>query len=308
MFKYFALLLSYRLLSWLPTGAAYFIADGVGASMYYLRPGLRKSVQSNMRHVMGSDVSDADIRATSRRVMRNAARYYADLVRSPRQDMKRFLEERVNVVSGIEEVKQAIATGRGVVVVSAHYANPEMVLHCATVFGIEIFALTEPLQPQRLNDLVHKLRAAHGLAFRPLSLVSLREALRWLRDGGVVPLLCDRDIQNTGMMLPFFGEETRVPTGAAELALRTGALIIPMFCRRTDGDRFDIFCEPPFEPASTGNHEEDVRTSTLKIVGAMERCLRKDPGQWIVLEPLWERDEERESTEDADAAPGRARR
>jgi len=256
---------------------------------------------------MGAGASESDVRATSRRVMRNATRYYADLVRSPRQDMRRFVEERVTVVSGLEEVRKAVAAGRGVVVVSAHYANPETVLHCATVFGIETFALTEPLQPQRLNDLVHKLRAAHGLVFRPLSLVSLREAIRRLREGGVVPLLCDRDIQNTGIVLPFFGEETRVPTGAAELALRTGALIVPMFCRRMEGNRFDIFSEPAFEPISSGNHEEDVRTNTLKITGAMERCVRQDPGQWIVLESLWER-QEGESKGAARSTTGQAQR
>ncbi len=308
MFKYLALLFSYRLLSWLPTPAAYFIADGVGTAMYYLRPGLRRNVQSNMRHVMGADAPAGDVRATSRRVMRNAARYYADLVCSPRLDMKRFFEERINFLSGFEEVKQAIATGRGVIVVSAHYGNPETVLQCASAFDIQTFALTEPLQPQRLSDLVQKLRAAHGQVFRPLSLAAVREAIRWLRDGGVLPLLCDRDIQNSGMTLPFFGEETRVPTGAAELALRTGALVIPMFCRRTKGGRFDIFAEPVFEPVSTGNHEEDVRTNTLKIIGAIERCVREDPGQWIVLESVWERGEEGESKGAARSTAGQAQR
>ncbi len=297
MFKYVALLFSYWFLSWLPTPAAYFIADCVGTAMYYLRPGLRRNVQRNMRHVMGADAPAGDVRAAARRVMRNAARYYADLVRGPRIDISRFFRERISVVSALDELKEAIATGRGVIVVSAHYANPEIVLQCAVAMGIPTFSLTEPLQPQRLSDLVHRLRAAHGQVYRPMSLSAVREAIRWLRDGGVLPLLCDRDIQNSGIMLPFFGEETRVPTGAAELALRTGAVVIPMFCRRTKGGCFDVFAEPPLEMVATGKHEEDVRANTLKIVAAIEKYVRQDPGQWIVLESLWEPRTQDESIE-----------
>jgi len=291
MFKYLALLFSYKTLSWLPTGAAYFIADAIGAVMYYLRPGLRRNVQRNMRQVMGPDAPASAIRATSRRVMRNAARYYADLVRTPRLDMIRFYEERINFVSGLDELRQSVATKRGVIIVSGHYGNPEVVLQAAVALGIPTFTLTEPLKPQRLNDLVHKLRARRGQVFRPLSLSAVREAIRWLREGRVVPLLCDRDIQNTGMALPFFGAETRMPTGATELALRTGAIVIPMFCRRTKGGRFDVFSEPPLDMIVTGNAEEDVRVNTLRIIAAIERWVREDPGQWIVLESVCEPDE-----------------
>jgi lauroyl/myristoyl acyltransferase len=288
MFKYLALLLSYRLLGWLPTPIAYFIADRIGTAMYYLRPGLRRNVQRNMRQVMGPNAPASDVRRTSRQVMRNAARYYADLVRGPHIDVNRFYRERVNIVSGLEAIQEAAAAKRGVILVSAHYGNPEIVLLASVAIGIQTFSLTEPLQPQRLNDLVHKLRAAHGLVFRPLSLSSVREAIRWLRDGGVLPLLCDRDIQNTGMMLPFFGAETRLPVGAAELALRTGALVIPMFCRRTKGGRFEVFAEPPLEIVRTGDQDEDVRVNTLRIIAAIERYVRQEPGQWIVLESIWE--------------------
>jgi lauroyl/myristoyl acyltransferase len=288
MFKYLALFFAYRCLSWLPTPVAYFIADAIGSVMYYLRPGLRRNVQRNMRQVMGPEAPASAIRATSRRVMRNAARYYADLVRVPRLDMERLFNERVTVVYGLNYLMDAIATKRGVVLVGAHYGNPEIVLQSSVAIGIQAFSLTEPLQPQRLCDLVHKLRGSHGQVFRPLSVSAVREAIRWLRDGKVMPLLCDRDIQNTGMVLPFFGAETRVPVGATELALRTGALVIPMFCRRTKGGRFDVFADPPLEMVVTGNLEEDLRANTLKIIAAIEKYVRQDPGQWIVLESIWE--------------------
>ena len=143
---------------------------------------------------------------------------------------------------------------------------------------------------------MHKLRASHGQVFRPLSLSAVREAIRWLRDGqGPAAPLRPRHHRTRGMMLPFFGAETRMPVGAAELALRTGALVMPMFCRRTKGGRFDVFAEPPMEMVATGNHEEDVRTNTLQILAAIESCVRQDPGQWIVLESIWDREDDARS-------------
>jgi phosphatidylinositol dimannoside acyltransferase len=294
MFKYLALLISYKTLSWLPARAAYFIADGIGGIMYAVRPGLRRNVQRNMRQVMGPEATEREVRAASRRVMRNATRYYADLVRIPRLDVNRFYQERINMVSGLQQLHEAVASKKGVIIVSAHYGNPEVVLQAAVAIGIQAFTLTEPLKPERLNDLVQRLRASQGQVYRPLSLSAVREAVRRLRRGEVVPLLCDRDIQNTGMMLPFFGAETRIPTGAAELALRTGAVVIPMFCRRTKGGRFDVFSEPSLDMTVTGNHEEDIRVNTLRIVAAIEKFVLADPGQWIVLESVWEPEERTE--------------
>ncbi len=287
MLTYLALLFAYGVLSWLPTSAAYFIADSIGTIMYFLSRRLRRNAQANMRQVMGPDAPAKQVRRAARRSIRTAARYYADLVRTPRVKIDRFYEQRINMVSGLEGIREAIATKRGVIVASGHYANPEIVLQVAVHLKIPTFTLTEPLKPQRLSDLVHKLRSSHGETFRPLSLSALREAVRWLRQGQALPLLCDRDITNTGMVMPFFGAETRVPVGAAELALRTGALVVPMFCRRTKGNRFDVFGEPPMEMISTGDHEEDLRTNTLRILAAIERCVRADPGQWFVMESIW---------------------
>jgi lauroyl/myristoyl acyltransferase len=63
---------------------------------------------------------------------------------------------------------------------------------------------------------------------------------------------------------------------------------MPMFCRRTRGGRFDVFGGPAMEMTVTGDPDEDVRTNTLRILAAVEDCIRGDPGQWFVLESIWD--------------------
>lgn len=290
MLKYLALLLSYKLLGWLPTPAAYFIADRAATVAYYLRGGLRRNVQQNIRQVMGPDADPGEVRAATKKALRNVTRYYADLLLTPRLNVHRFLEKNLTIY-GLEYLTDTVASGRGVIVISAHYGNPELVVQAAGALGIKAFVITEPLQPQALSDLVHRLRCSKGQMFRPVSVSTMKEAVRWLREGKVVSLLCDRDIQHTGIMLPFCGAEAQLPVGTAQLAMRTGAVVLPMFCRRTHGNHFDVYAEPPLEMTVTGDEANDVRVNTLKIISCIEKYLRLDPGQWLVLEPIWrERD------------------
>jgi lauroyl/myristoyl acyltransferase len=73
---------------------------------------------------------------------------------------------------------------------------------------------------------------------------TVKEVIRLLNDGGMASLLCDRDIQHTGIIVPFCGKETCMPVGPAQLAMRTKALVVPMFSRRTHLNNFEIYSEP----------------------------------------------------------------
>ena len=97
----------------------------------------------------------------------------------------------------------------------------------------------------------------------------------------------DRDIQGTGRPLPFFGCETRMPVGAVELALRTGAQIIPTFAVRRHAHHFEGWIEPPLAMSVTGDEERDLRENSLRLIARLEEHLRRDPGQWAVTEPVW---------------------
>jgi len=286
MLKYLALFIAARGLGWLPTPAAYAIARIVADITYLVYWRARRNVEDNMRHVLGPEASPAEVGKATRRVFRNVTRYYADMVRLPHTDVQRLYEERLTF-HGLEHLQKAVAAGRGVIISSAHYGNPELAVQAMKMLGVTVLAFVEPLKPQRYADLMQKLRSSHGLIFRPIGLSSIKEALRHLRKGGVLVILSDRDITKTGPILPFCGTETRVPTGAVELAMHTGAQIIPAFMRRRDGDQGDVYIEPPLALVTTGDDKEDVRVNTLALLSRIEKYVREDPGQWMVLERVW---------------------
>jgi KDO2-lipid IV(A) lauroyltransferase len=289
MWKYYFLRLAYILLGRLPLRVLYGIAHFVGDGAYVLRRKTRENVTANMRQLMGPDASERDVRRAAREVFRNATRYYADLLHVPHMDVDRFYNEQLDL-EGLEYIRSAQARN-GAVVVSAHFGNPEMAVQGLAAVGISVYALTEPLKPKALSDFTHKLRSAHGHVNRTVSFGAVKEAMRRLKEGGIIAILLDRDVGGTGVPMEFCGAETRIPLGAVDLALRSGADLIPAWAWRIDGYRFRALIGPPMELVRTGNFDEDVRANATRLLLTFETHLRSDPGQWAVLEPIWKRSE-----------------
>jgi lauroyl/myristoyl acyltransferase len=287
MLKYAILFVVFHVLGRLPRRVLYWIAAIVAETSYRLAPGARRNVWRNLRHVMPAGSPRSRMRETALRVFRNVALYYADLAHLPRMDVRQFYEKRLKVYGLEERLIPAVKSGRGVIILSGHFGNPELVVQALVTQGIHVFALTEPQKPAKISSMMDGIRASKGHEFGPVSVGNVRKVMRTLKNGGVVALMGDRDIHGPKASLPFLGEETMMPTGPIEVALRTGAIVFPCFCFR-EGSRFRAYIEEPLDLERTGNMDEDVREGTLRFLERLEDRLREDPGQWAVLESVWD--------------------
>jgi KDO2-lipid IV(A) lauroyltransferase len=270
----------------LPLRYRYGVAVVVADRVYAWRRSIREALRSNIRHVLGPDAPDREVDHIARECARNAGRNYADIVGMHRMDVRRFYERNL-VLEGIDYVKQAQAQGRGVVLASAHYANPEFATQGLAEAGVEVFALVEPLQPPQLNDLMYSLRNTHGHHMEAANFKGVKAAIDWLRKGGVLAILIDRDIQKRGIELDFCGAKARFPTGAVDLAIRTNSVLIPGWVRREGDFKVRARIGPPLDLVITPNAEDDLRVNTARLLALFERQLKDDPTQWTVLEKVW---------------------
>jgi KDO2-lipid IV(A) lauroyltransferase len=286
LWKYYTMLIVVHTIGRLPLRYRYGVAVVIADRVYAWRRSIREALRSNIRHVLGPDASDADVDRIARECARNAGRNYADIVGMHRMDVGKFYARNL-VLEGIEYVKAAQAQGRGVVMASAHYANPEFATQGLTEAGVEVFALVEPLQPPQLNRLMYSLRNVHGHHYEPANFKGVKMAIDWLRKGGALAILIDRDIQKRGIELEFCGAKARFPTGAVDLAIRTNSVLIPGWVRREDGFKIRARIGPPLDLIITPNPEEDLRVNTARLLALFERELKADPTQWTVLEKVW---------------------
>jgi len=287
--KYLIFWFGFRVLGRLPLPLLYGIAEIVGRVGYLLAPAARRNVWDNLRHVM-PEAPRSRLRRTAKAVFRNVAYYYADLAQLPRMNIDQFFRERL-IYTGIEEyVRSNNEKGRGVVMLSAHVGNAEMAGQGLVPLNIPCFAVTEPVKPQRLSRMLNSIRRTHGVEFMPVGVPSAKRIVRTLRSGGTVALMGDRDIYGPRMLLPFFGEEAWMPTGPIEVALRTGAAIVPSFSSRRGRYVIEADAEEPIEIERTDDLEADVRTAMLRYILRLEARLRAEPEQWMVLERIWDAD------------------
>ena len=107
----------------------------------------------------------------------------------------------------------------------------------------------------------------------------------------MVCLLCDRDLDHTGVEVEFFGERTTLPAGPATLAIRTGAALLPTavyFTPRYNGHHGLV--RPPIKIQRMGGLREDVARVTQLLARELEFLIRRAPEQWHLFQPNWPSD------------------
>ena len=289
MLHFAAMWLLLRVLGRLPERVLYAAADGAGTAAWYGSARLRRVTRDHMRHVLMHRAAGVDARAIDRAArgcVRSAGRYYADFARSAHLSPQQAFAA-VESFEGVEHFFDAYDRGCGVILASAHLGSPEYLFRSARFLGLEMAVLTERLSSPRLHDLMHEARAAPGVRFIPADRAGLRETLRQLRGGGVVGVMADRDIQGGGRPAPFFGERAALPAGPIELALRTGATVVPVFGVRAGGGRYRMVFHQPWRLRRSGDHDADVDAGMRRLAGALERGIATAPEQWFALQPVW---------------------
>ena len=241
-------------------------------------------VRSHLRRVTGVDPAPALVRAA----FASYARYWLDAFRLPVEPEER-LAARVRT-EGLEHVDEALAAGKGVVFALPHVGNWDVAGAWLTrVRGLSLTVVAEAVEPPELRVWFHDFRKALGMdvVFNGPRVVG--EITAALGRNGAVALLCDRDVDGSGLSVPFFGEPAPLPKGPATLAFRTGAALLPVAVfQEPDGHR--IVVSPPVELQRAGRLRDDVASVTADLATRLEPLIRRAPQQWHLFQPNWPSD------------------
>jgi KDO2-lipid IV(A) lauroyltransferase len=283
--------LLYRLFGWLalhvPPRLGYWLFARLGDLFYQLDADGRRAVQSNLRHVLGTDVPADVLTEKVRATFRMQAYNYFDLFRLPGMSPEE-IEGRL-ILEGWENLETAVARGKGVVLVSAHYGNVDIALQIFGLRGFKSTVVAEHLQPEQLFQYVVRMRARYGTTIIPVD-KSLRGLFQTLRSGGITLLVLDRDVTDSGIRVDFFGEPAKLPDGYAKLARHTGSPVVVGFALRLPDHRLRVRLEPPLEVPRTDDRAGDVRATMRQVLDIAERYIAEHPEQWVMFRPIWPSD------------------
>ena len=275
-----------RCIAALPEPVAIGLGHAVGDVLYRVRHEHRAMVSANLRRVLGADGDDdLVVDRWARRSFREYARYWVEGARLPGIPPDEVV--RHMFVDGLEHLRAGQAAGKGTILALPHIGSWEYGGAFLATQDLPMTAVAERIEPAELFEYFVEQRAAMGLTIVPLDAHSGSTLLSMLRGGGLVGLLCDRDIEGTGIEVEFFGERTTMPAGPATLALRTGATLCTGAVYSGPGRQHRSIVEPPLDTTRGPSLRADVTRLTQEIATRLEGLIRRAPEQWHVFQPLW---------------------
>ncbi|MDO9573201.1 MAG: lysophospholipid acyltransferase family protein [Candidatus Omnitrophota bacterium] len=273
--KFIALVLPLRLVYAL----AVFLAD-----LHYLFAFRdRRFVKGNLRRIFPQK-SLHDLRKLSRMVFRNFAKYLADFFRFEKLNQQ-FIKQNIKL-ENLHYFDEALAKGKGVVVLTAHLGNWELGGVVIAQLGYPFWAVALPHKSKKVNAFFDAQRNSKGVKVIAMG-KAVRSCISEIRNNHMVALVGDRDFTEKGIVIDFFGLPTHFPEGPAALSLLTGAPIVPGFMLRNADDSFTLRIEKPVEFDPTGDKAKDLKSLTTLCKNIFEDYIRKYPEQWYVFRRFW---------------------
>jgi KDO2-lipid IV(A) lauroyltransferase len=256
----------------------------------FVQLGARQHLATNIRHALTGArrrPSTALIERTVNRGFASYGEYWAEGGKLPALSVT-DIASRFVLSEGEEHLRAAVALGKGVVIALPHIGSWEWGGAFLAHIGFPMTAVAEALDPPELFEHFRSKRHAIGLRIEPLDENAGTVLLHTLRLGGVVGLLCDRDIQGNGIPVDFFGERVTMPAGPATLALRTGATLLAAACYSGPGDGHHAVITAPIACEREGKIRDDVARVTQLVADELEGLIRRAPDQWHVLQPRFD--------------------
>lgn len=227
-----------------------------------------------------------------RESVRSYTRYWMEAFRLPALTEDTGLDARLTEgVIGRQAFDASVDAGRGVVLTLPHTGNWDMAgLWLVNHYG-QFATVAERVKPDTLYEAFVDYRESLGFEVLPLTggeqppFERLREVLA---DGGIVALMGERDLKQSGVVVDFFGEPTTMPAGSAQLAIETGAalhVVHSWFYHDADGPGWGLSVSDELEVT-------DLPETMQRVADNFAANIVAHPEDWHMLQPQWTADVE----------------
>ncbi len=199
---------------------------------------------------------------------------------------------RLSQADEVEEgLHRLLAEGRGIIIMTMHLGHWDLGLKHLTAFGRPVHAVMLSEDPEEITRYADEARRSPGLRVHqtggdPLLAVELMLALK---RGEIVAVQVDRPAGRNVLSTPLFGAPAPLPTGPVQLAMATGAPLVPAFVLLDHGNRFRTLLLPPLrlEAPRAGEEDQALREGMQRMARVMESVVSQYPDQWFNFYDVW---------------------
>ena len=272
----------------LPRAVLGAIARQTVGRFFDLRPKYLSAIRRNFAQLFGESPDAPRVVEAARDMIDQHSYHWIDFfyfAQRPFSEAQGLIAE----IEGYEKIVAAERAGRGVLLATAHLGNWYL-------GGMLLGGLDHPIQVvlkpdrfpivERFRSEMHRRWGVGEIAVGDTFLSGIA-VVRALAEGQILGIQCDRDFNNTGIAVEFFGRPAYFPRGPFTAAMVSGAAMLPSFILR-EGDRYRIVIEDALPIDRGGDHETDLRANVERFVRILEGYVRRYPTQWYCFYPFWE--------------------
>jgi KDO2-lipid IV(A) lauroyltransferase len=267
--------------AYLPASLGLWLGRRVGDLMWLALPRRRAMTIENLQRAFGHERPPSELYGIGRRSCQHLGMNIVEACVFFFRPTSVLLS-RVTV-EDLQQLKAAAHRGKGILVLTAHYGNWELLAasHALSPFALSV--VVRPLDNPLMDRVVERFRLRTGV-----ELITKRRALHEILDAlrrqRMVGILLDQNASRAeGVFAPFFGIPASTSKALAVISLRTGAPVVPIFIRRVKGSHHRVEVGPMIEPPADG----DVADYTASFNSAIEAAIRRAPEQWFWMHNRW---------------------
>ena len=278
-----------RLLAHVPLRPALALAGAVGRMAWFLARDTRRAMLAQLA-IAFPEKTAAEREAIARASLVHLASLAAEVVTLPR--WRDQLAGYVRLAPGVEElIRSAIARGRGLMYVTGHIGNWELMAQRVPMLGFGAVTIAKATADPGLNALIERTRAEGGVeTLWREDPSTARAMIRCFKQNKMLGLLIDQDTRVQGVFVPFFGRPAHTPRAPSDLAIRFRAPVIVGTCRRRGprpGDGHEVTAvEVAYDPDAPDRAAEALRL-TAACTALLEDAIRRNPAEWVWMHERW---------------------
>ena len=280
---YLLYLFAWKLIALLPEKSAYRLANYVSDRIYKKNGKGIKRLRSNYARVM-PEYSTKKLEELTKLGMRSYLRYWFDTFRLSRWSKNRIISTTQVIRENL--LRDPINSKQGCIVALPHAGNWD---HAAAYFcstGITLTAVVEKLKPEAIFKKFLAYRESIGIEAISHKEKTIPILTQRLQTGKLIALVADRDMSRNGVEVNFFGKTSKMPSGPAILAIKTGAPLITAYVRYTL-DGIQIIFDETIKPTNSGNEEDQIKIITQSIADNFAKRIKEYPVDWHMLQRIW---------------------
>jgi KDO2-lipid IV(A) lauroyltransferase len=268
----------------LPPEAAVWIGERFGELAMLLRPARTRIGQANLRAAFDGARAPGDAARDIRECYRQLGAGFVEMLRLPVID--RAYIDRYITIEGRGRFDSAMASGRPVILLTAHFGNWELGSITAALSGYPVVALARAQDKfPRLYRLLVSFRESKGCRIVHKG-GAMKRLITALRGGQLIGIVGDQ-ASRQGIWVDFFGRPALFATGPFDLAHSKGALILQAFIHRVRGPYHRVIIEQAFEVSRALPRAEALRQGAERFAATLERHIRRQPGHWLWMHKRW---------------------